>query len=85
MDKCLYRHCQLKDDLEEVDDPFPFLAKNYTIEGVLDNLDHLSQKELKCACCLFGSTLLRLSEETSVYRRLLKRINMLVGGCKGEL
>lgn len=74
MNACSTRCCQLKIDLEEADDLFSFLEENYTIRGVLDNLDHLSEKELKCACCLFGSALLELSEETSVYKRLLRKI-----------
>ena len=34
-----------------------FLYKTYSISGILDNLDKLSPKELKCACCLFGVAL----------------------------
>lgn len=34
-----------------------FFDKNYSISGILDNLDKLSPRELKCACCLFGVAL----------------------------
>ena len=47
----------IKQDLEEAADPYEFLDKNYSISGILDNLDKLSPKELKCACCLFGVAL----------------------------
>ena len=40
-----------------ITDPYEFLDKNYSISGILDNLDKLSPKELKCACCLFGVAL----------------------------
>lgn len=47
----------MKRDLEEVADPYEFLDENFSIPGILDNLDKLSPKELKCACCLFGTAL----------------------------
>lgn len=43
--------------LEEAADPYEFLDENFSIPGILDNLDKLSPKELKCACCLFGTAL----------------------------
>ena len=54
MDKSPVCTCLMKQDLEEAADPYEFLDENYSIPGILDNLDKLSQKELKCACCLFG-------------------------------
>ena len=51
MDKSPVCTCLMKQDLEEAAD------ENYSISGILDNLDKLSQKELKCACCLFGVAL----------------------------
>ena len=48
---------RIKQDLEEAADPYEFLDKNYSISGILDNLDKLSPRELKCACCLFGVAL----------------------------
>ena len=48
--------CLIKQDLEEADDPYKFL-ENYSIPGILDNLDKLSKNELRCACCLFGVAL----------------------------
>ena len=47
----------IKQDLEEADDPYKFLDENYSIPGILDNLDKLSKNELRCACCLFGVAL----------------------------
>lgn len=49
--------CLIKQDLEEADDPYKFLDENYSIPGILDNLDELSKNELRCACCLFGVAL----------------------------
>ena len=57
MDKSPLCTCLMKQDLEEAADPYEFLDKNYSISGILDNLDKLSPKELKCACCLFGVAL----------------------------
>ena len=57
MDKSPLCTCLIEQDLEEAADPYEFLDKNYSISGILDNLDKLSPKELKCACCLFGVAL----------------------------
>ena len=57
MDKNPVCTCLIKQDLEKVADPYEFLDKNYSILGIVDNLDKLSKKELKCACCLFGVAL----------------------------
>ena len=51
MDKCPVCACLMKRDLEEAADPYEFLDENFSISGILDNLDKLSPKELKCACC----------------------------------
>ena len=48
MDKSPLCTCLIKQDLEEAADPYEFLDKNYSISGILDNLDKLSPKELKC-------------------------------------
>ena len=57
MDKSPLMHLPDKAGLEEAADPYEFLDKNYSISGILDNLDKLSPRELKCACCLFGVAL----------------------------
>ncbi len=44
MDKSPLCTCLMKQDLEEAADPYEFLDKNYSISGILDNLDKLSQK-----------------------------------------
>ena len=33
-------HLPMKQDLEEAADPYEFLDKNYSISGILDNLEH---------------------------------------------
>ena len=52
-------------------DPYEFLDENFSISGILDNLDKLSPKELKCACCLFGTALqqARKKKKRKWYRR----------------
>ena len=45
MDKSPLCTCLMKQDLEEAADPYEFLDKNYSISGILDNLDKLSPKE----------------------------------------
>ena len=75
MDKSPVCTCLMKQDLEEAADPYEFLDENYSIPGILDNLDKLSQKELKCACCLFGDGVAeRLQEEKkTVVSRMIYR------------
>ena len=55
----------------EAADPYEFLDENFSIPGILDNLDKLSPKELKCACCLFGTALqqARKKKKRKWYRR----------------
>ena len=71
MDKCPVCACLMKRDLEEAADPYEFLDENFSISGILDNLDKLSPKELKCACCLFGTALqqARKKKKRKWYRR----------------
>ena len=57
MDNNLVCTCLIKQDLEEADDPYKFLDENYSVPGILDNLDKLSKNELRCACSLFGVAL----------------------------
>lgn len=54
MDKFPVCTCPMKQDLEDAADPYDFLDENFPVPGILDDLDKLSEKELKCACCLFG-------------------------------
>ena len=42
MDKCPVCACLMKRDLEEAADPYEFLDENFSIPGILDNLDKLS-------------------------------------------
>ena len=71
MDKCPVCACLMKRDLEEAADPYEFLDANFSIPGILDNLDKLSPEELKCACCLFGTALqqARKKKKRKWYRR----------------
>mgnify|MGYP000615167766 CR=1 FL=1 len=47
MDKSPLCTCLIKQDLEEAADPYEFLDKNYSISGILDNLDKLSPKRIE--------------------------------------
>ena len=47
MDKSPVCTCLMKQDLEEAADPYEFLDENYSIPGILDNLDKLSQKRIE--------------------------------------
>ena len=67
MDKSPVCTCLMKQDLEEAADPYEFLDENYSIPGILDNLDKLSQKELRCACCLFGDIIAYPAENHYLY------------------
>ena len=51
--------CQMKTDLE-----------NYSLPAIADNLDTLSPKELRCACCLMGVALVALSQKKTIWERL---------------
>lgn len=70
MDKCPTGCCQMKRDLDGADDVFVFLADNYPLLKVLDELDKLSGQELRCAVCLYGSALLRISHKRSFWEKL---------------
>ncbi|WP_300701156.1 hypothetical protein [Bacteroides sp.] len=70
MDKCPTGCCRMKRDLDNADDPFEFLANNHPLSIVLDKLDDLSEQELKCAVCLYGSVLLKLSHKRSFGEKL---------------
>lgn len=63
MDKC---PCLMKQDLEESSEPYKLLAENYPIPSVLSELNKLSKNELKCACCLFGTLLLRMCQTSYI-------------------
>lgn len=77
MEKCPTGCCPMRRDLENVADPFAFFADNYTLSGALDNLDNLSEQELKCAVCLFGTALLRMSRKRSFWEKLKRKITII--------
>lgn len=58
--------CYIKQDLENTAEPYRFFEDNYSISGIIDNLNTLSKKELKCACCLFGVALLKKNKKKSL-------------------
>ena len=57
MDEPFTCTCQMKTDLENSADVFSFFEENYSLPAIADNLDTLSPKELRCACCLMGVAL----------------------------
>ena len=54
MDEPFTCSCQMKTDLENSADVFSFFKENYPLPGIVDNLNKLSNRELRCACCLMG-------------------------------
>ena len=62
--------CQMKTDLENSADVFTFFEENYSLPAIADNLDTLSPKELRCACCLMGVALVALSQKNTIWERL---------------
>ena len=61
---------QMKTDLENSADVFSFFEENYSLPAIADNLDTLSPKELRCACCLMGVALVALSQKKTIWERL---------------
>ncbi|MFR5760145.1 MAG: hypothetical protein ACLUE2_23145 [Bacteroides cellulosilyticus] len=47
-----------------------FFEENYSLPAIADNLDTLSPKELRCACCLMGVALVALSQKKTIWERL---------------
>ena len=62
--------CQMKTDLENSADVFSFFEENYSLPAIADNLDTLSPKELRCACCVMGVALVALSQKKTIWERL---------------
>ena len=62
--------CQMKTDLENSADVFSFFKENYPLPGIVDNLNKLSNRELRCACCLMGVALVALSQKKTIWERL---------------
>ena len=59
--------CQMKIDLENSADVFSFFKENYPLPGIVDNLNKLSNKELRCACCLMGTALIAISRKKMIW------------------
>ena len=70
MDEPFTCTCQMKTDLENSADVFSFFEENYSLPAIADNLDTLSPKELRCACCLMGVALVALSQKKTIWVRL---------------
>ena len=62
--------CQMKIDLENSADVFSFFKENYPLPGIVANLNKLSNRELRCACCLMGVALVALSQKKTIWERL---------------
>ena len=63
MDELLTCSCQMKTDLENSADAFSFFKENYPLSSITNNLNTLSEQELRCACCLMGTVLMRMSRK----------------------
>ena len=70
MDEPFTCSCQMKTDLENSADVFSFFKENYPLPGIVDNLNKLSNRELRCACCLMGVALVALSQKKTIWERL---------------
>ena len=67
MDEPFTCTCQMKTDLENSADVFSFFEENYSLPAIADNLDTLSPKELRCACCLMGVALVAFSRKKTIW------------------
>ena len=67
MDEPFTCTCQMKTDLENSADVFSFFEENYSLPAIADNLDTLSPKELRCACCLMGTALIGISRKKTIW------------------
>ena len=67
MDEPFTCTCRMKTDLENSADVFSFFKENYPLPGIVDNLNKLSNKELRCACCLMGTALLSISRKKTIW------------------
>ena len=67
MDEPFTCTCQMKTDLENSADVFSFFRENYPLPGIVDNLNKLSNKELRCACYLMGAALLNISRKKMIW------------------
>ena len=70
MDELLTCSCQMKTDLENSADVFAFFKENYPLSCITDKLNTLSKEELRCACCLMGGALIKMSQKKSIWERL---------------
>lgn len=70
MDELLTCSCQMKTDLENSADTFSFFKENYPLSSLTNNLNALSKQELRCACCLMGVALIKMSQKKTIWERL---------------
>ena len=70
MDELLTCSCQMKTDLENSADTFSFFKENYPLSSLTNNLNALSKQELRCACCLMGVALIKMSQMKTIWERL---------------
>lgn len=72
MDECPTGGCQMRRDLENAADPLAFFADNYPIPSILDNLDNLSEQELRCAACMLCTAFLKISHKRTFWEKLIR-------------
>lgn len=70
MDEPFTCTCQMKTDLENSADALSFLKENYSLPSIRNNLNALSKQELRCACCLLETALMRISQKKTIWTRL---------------
>lgn len=70
MNEPLTCSCQIKTDLENSADALSFLEENYSLSSIRNNLNKLSKQELRCACCLLETALMRISQKKTIWERL---------------
>lgn len=66
--------CRMKLDLERTEDVFSFFEENFPISGIVEKRRELSKDELRCASCLMGCALMRLSQKKTFWEGLKMKI-----------
>ncbi len=84
MDEPFTCTCQMKTDLENSADVFSFFRENYPLPGIVDNLNKLSNKELRCACCLMGAALLSISRKKTETTKAIRKLSKYKEGVSVE-
>lgn len=64
-------YCCLKRDLEKTEDVFSFIEANFPLDPILENLNELSEKELRCTTCILCTAFMKLPEP-SLWGKLIR-------------